>query len=154
MQKVRRVALYTVLAALVAVFGFSASAQAHDTNDWTVVSSIPEWPHSRFTEPVLTGVHADAYIVWNDSYDVVLQTYVEDTLRDGWCAIVQVRYEVNTSGTWAGHWHYRVPKVDCTDGDGGLFSSIYASRYSTRSVHARACIGYADGTAYSCTAWQ
>ncbi|MDT0308724.1 hypothetical protein RM780_17400 [Streptomyces sp. DSM 44917] len=92
-----------------------------------------------------------AHIDWN-GYDVAVEAYARDTLRDGWCAITQIRYEVRTDGAWAGHWHDRQPAVDCTDGDPGVFSPAYRSHYDTRNLRARACVGYSDGPPHACTA--
>ncbi|MFD1324562.1 hypothetical protein [Micromonospora sonneratiae] len=146
--------LLAAFAALVVAFGLSTPAQAHSTDDWTTIAQHPEqWPGHRYANASITGSETETHIDWSGTA-VVVSSFVKDSKQDGWCAIVQIRYEIKTNDTWAGHWHYRVPKVDCTDGNGGLFSSIYYARYPTRSLHARACIGYADGTTYSCGAWQ
>jgi hypothetical protein len=75
-------------------------------------------------------------------------------VRDGWCAVTELRYQVDTGVGWSG-WQYRSPAVDCNHEDNKqVKSSYYRSNYPIKNVHFRVCLGHADGTPFHCTDWR
>jgi hypothetical protein len=150
---VKRVLLAVAVVAAI-TFGFAAPAQAHTTNDWTRggLDSFSGARQADFSlkdsagRVVATGLIG---IRW-DGYDVDLDGSVQDDRTDGYCAILQIRYEIYDGGKWVGHWHYREPVTDCTTNGYSEGSPTYLSRYPTRHVQARACIGDSDGNPSRC----
>ncbi|MFI1418209.1 hypothetical protein ACH4VX_09490 [Streptomyces sp. NPDC020731] len=140
------------------VLGASVPAQAHDTDDWIKISGWSGLSNSRATGWVsypASGEQADGWgrVDWSGG-NVEVHAGARDLVNDGWCAVTEVRYKVKTGGSWADHWHYRSPAVDCDIDDGQVISSYYKSRYPTKDVHFRVCLGWRDGTTFQCSGWK
>ncbi|WP_157529197.1 hypothetical protein [Nocardia sp. NRRL S-836] len=150
-----RYRVLALLAAIVAaVLVAPSAASAHSTDDWVKVSNpdLDGWS-SRYAESTAGNVDQGTAIYWNSRSDVVVVGGVSDLKADGYCGAIQIRYEIaDSSGNWAGHWHYRqlAPAVDCSTDGKYTYSSIWRSRYPTRYLSARACHAGSDGAIIHC----
>ncbi|MFJ6689229.1 hypothetical protein [Streptomyces sp. NPDC091294] len=130
-------------------------ASAHSTDDWvkTTQSAPAGWAH-RTAKSYVSGVQQETDIYWQDNGEVWVQSRVWDRSTDGYCAAVQIRYEISTSpGQWAGHWHYRPVggALDCAMGEPiPQHSANWMARYPTRKVAARACHANPKGEIVEC----
>ncbi len=154
-MRVRR-SLLTVAAGLAMLLWGAVPAQASD--DWRVVSGWSGLANSRATGwesyPNQSSEVADGWgrVDWSGT-KVEVHAGARDLANDGWCALTQIRYQTYTGGAWSGY-KYRTPAVDCDINDPQVISKYYAANYPTRNVHFRICVGYRDGTPWSCTSWQ
>lgn len=158
-----RRALMVGITAVGIAMGATAPAQAHSTDDWYWVDGWSGLSNSRQTGSY-GMVLPEGYgrgtgrVDWNSAGTVEVRTGAEDWVNDTWCVVTQIRYKVKTDGTWADHYHYRSPAVDCDINDGMAVSGVAHSRYPTKDLQFRACRGYRDGeiapgTEAQCTDW-
>ncbi|MEU3664345.1 hypothetical protein AB0E77_32105 [Streptomyces sp. NPDC032940] len=75
---------------------------------------------------------------------------VEDQVTDGYCATLQIRYEIYDGG-WAGHWHTRnTGLVDCTTDGNFAWKEYVYSNYMVRGMASRACHASSSGAIVEC----
>ncbi|MCF6526497.1 hypothetical protein [Streptomyces sp. JJ36] len=150
MQVRKRIPLVAAAAAAAGtlVAGATGPAQAHSSDDWAAALSYGTTTHDRHACSYVgsgPSATAGAWIKWT-GYDVGIQAWSDDEVRDGYCAVALIRYHVYDNGRWQDHWHYRSsPAVDCSDGNGGRTAQWYGSRKPIKDVHVRACLGDSQG---------
>ncbi|MFI7544926.1 hypothetical protein [Actinoplanes sp. NPDC049599] len=144
-----RILLASTAAALATALLAASPASAHSTDDWSN-GPAPEYvENSRYAESTTGNVRQKTEISWT-GYSVVVRAAVSDLGNDGYCGAVQIRYEIRSSSSWAGHWHYRTAVKDCSaNGDAEVARYAY-SRYDTRNVHSRVCHATSSGAIVEC----
>ncbi|MER7350731.1 hypothetical protein ABT390_35595 [Streptomyces aurantiacus] len=151
----KRRILGLLAAAFSTVLIFTTPASAHDTDDWarTQQGAPDGWAH-RTAKSYAGGVEQETEIYWQNNGEVWIQGKVWDRATDGYCATIQIRYEISEKpGEWAGHWHYRPVggALDCARGEPGpQYSHKYYARNLTRYVQARACHANSAGKIIEC----
>ncbi|MEU4955507.1 hypothetical protein ACFYN3_42910 [Streptomyces lavendulae] len=121
----------------ITVSGWSINTQARDTL-WTI-----SYPNSASQAQGRGQVHWSD-VQSNGGYYTEVRAAANDSVRDGYCAVTQLRYQKKINGTWT--WQYRAPAVDCVDSDGDAYwSSHYKSREPIRNAQFRVCLGSPDG---------
>ncbi|CAL9674776.1 hypothetical protein [Streptomyces sp. enrichment culture] len=154
-ETVKRRVLGLLAVAFSTVLIATTPASAHSTDDWVKTSqgAPAGWAH-RTAKSYVSGVQQETDIYWQDNGEVWVQSRVWDRSTDGYCAAVQIRYEISTSpGQWAGHWHYRPVggALDCAMGEPiPQHSANWMARYPTRKVAARACHANPKGEIVEC----
>ena len=147
-MKVRTLAASTAVT-LATVLLAASPASAHSTDDWYNASAPEYVENSRYAESTAGNVRQKTQISWT-GYAVVVRAAVSDLATDGYCGAVQIRYEIRSSSSWAGHWHYRTAVNDCSsNGDAEVARYAY-SRYDTRNVHSRVCHTTSSGDIVRC----
>ncbi|MFJ4275380.1 hypothetical protein ACIP29_33080 [Streptomyces coelicoflavus] len=140
-------------AAVGLLLGMPGAANAHDTDDWYDVGSVPSgYGYVGSSSSHVGGVYQQVRM-WRSNNYVVLSGYVSDTKTDGYCGTAQIRYEIYDNGGWVGHSHYRrMPVHDCTTGTtgDGHWKTYVKSTYKVRNVSARACHANSSGGIIHC----
>ncbi|MGW0538716.1 hypothetical protein [Streptomyces sp. NPDC003032] len=148
--------LIALTAAAGLVLALPGSASAHSTDDWSLSGQFPGnrgYGYAGDSQSHVSGVF-QGVAMWRLGNNVAISTYASDTKTDGYCAGLQIRYEIYDGGQWAGHWHYRdVPVFDCTTGGaetGGVIKEYFYSKYPVRNVSSRACHADSSGGIIHC----
>ncbi|WP_175411423.1 hypothetical protein [Streptomyces sp. TRM64462] len=152
--------LLLMFAATALLIGTTVPAQAQaQSDDWHQISGWSGLANKRttgwFSYPVTEVYQAQGWgrVDWSGT-TVEVHAGAYDLAKDGWCAVTEIRYKVNTGGGWSG-WQYRSPAVDCThDDDKQVISKYYRGNYPIKDLHFRVCLGWRDGATFECTDWR
>ncbi|CAL9648464.1 hypothetical protein [Streptomyces sp. enrichment culture] len=143
--------IMALLAAAALIFALPGTASAHTTDDWYNSSTSP---NSSFgwtgqSGSVVGGVHQWANM-WSDGGYAAMSFGVEDQRTDGYCATLQISYEIYDGG-WVGHRHTRnTGLVDCSTNGDFEFKQFVYSNYMVRSMASRACHASSSGAIVQC----